>query len=211
MIKRGFGGLIALAAASVMLAAVPVSAEDTVGRVTRAQGETFAAASDGNRPLSQGGIVARNDTLVTLQDSRLAVRLVDGADLTLGANARLKVNKLVYNQADANRSRLILFAEGAFKMITGQINSLTGASVEVSTPVATLSVRGTEFWTGPIDGIFGVLLIKGEVNVRTAGGEVTLDKPGTGTNITDAASPPGPVTTWPQDKVDRALDAVAFR
>ncbi|NNE25162.1 MAG: hypothetical protein HKN11_21385 [Rhizobiales bacterium] len=211
MIRRRLAGLCGLLAACLIVAASPGSAADTAGKVTRAQGETFAKAQDGNRRLAAGGIVASDDTLVTLDDSRLAVRLVDGAELTLGANANLRINNLVFNQADATRSRLALFADGAFRMITGKINSTTGASVQVSSPVATLAVRGTDFWTGPIDGIYGVLLLSGEVNVRTAGGEVTLNEPGTGTNITDAASPPGPVGAWAPDKVSRALAAVAFR
>ena len=211
MIRQRLAGLTGLLAACLLVAAGPVNAADTVGKVSRAQGETFAKAPDGNRRLTGGAIVASDDTLVTLEDSRLAVRLVDGAELTLGANATLRVNNLVFNQADAGQSRLALFADGALRMITGKINSTTGASVQVTSPVATLAVRGTDFWTGPIDGIYGVLLLSGEVNVRTAGGEVTLNEPGTGTNITDAASPPGSASAWAPDKVARALAAVAFR
>jgi hypothetical protein len=211
MILWRFTKPIWLLAAYLLVAASPVLASDTVGKATRVQGEAFAKADDGNRQLSDGGIVAHDDTLVTLKDSRLAVRLVDGADLTLGANATLRINNLVFNHADASKSRLALFAEGAFRMVTGRINSLSGGSVEVTSSVATLAIRGTDFWHGPIDGIYGVLLLSGEVRVRTAGGEVILDKPGTGTNITDAASPPGPVSTWAADKVSRALAAVALQ
>lgn len=211
MIQWRFATLIGLLAACLAAAAGPVNAGDTVGKATRVQGQALAKAEDANRTLSRGSIVARDDTLVTLQDSRLTVRLVDGAELTLGANASLQVNDLVFNQTDPSQSRLALAADGAFRMITGTINSASGASVQVTSPLATLAIRGTDFWTGPIDGIYGVLLLSGEVNVRTAGGEVTLDEPGTGTNISDAASPPGPASAWAPDKVARALAAVAFR
>ncbi len=210
MTRVRFLSLMVLAISLVLGASVSIGAADTIGQVTRTKGEALAMAQSGNRRLVQGAIVARDDTLVTLDDSRLEARLIDGAMLTLGANANLRVNALVFNQVDSAASRLALFAEGAFKMVSGRINSAVGGSVQVNTPVATLAVRGTEFWAGPIDGIYGVFLIQGEVNVRTAGGEVTLDQPGTGTNITDAALAPGPVTTWPQDKVNRALAAVAF-
>lgn len=211
MIRSGYVRCVLLAAVWLIIAGGPVSATDTAGQVTRAQGQTLAVSQGQNRPLNQGGIVASDDTLVTLEDSRLEVRLIDGALLTMGENGSLRITSLVFNQANGSASRLSLFAQGAFRMVTGKINSAAGASVQVATPVATLAARGTEFWTGPIDGIFGVLLIEGEVKVITAGGEVTLDQPGTGTNIADAASAPGPVTVWPQDKVSRALDAVTFR
>jgi hypothetical protein len=40
-------------------------------------------------------------------------------------------------------------------------------SIVVNTPKAALAVRGTHFWAGPIEGKYGVLLLKG--NVRVSG------------------------------------------
>jgi hypothetical protein len=99
--------------------------------------------------------------------------------------------------------------------IEGKKEALGNAStifldITVRTPVATIGVRGTDFWTGPIDGQFGVLIMEGEVVVSNPAGEAILDAPGEGTNIAGADSAPGPVTQWPQEKVDRALSAVAF-
>ena len=76
--------------------------------------------------------------------------------------------------------------------------------------MAEIGIRGTDFWTGPIDGQFGVLLLDGAVTVSNPAGVVVLDQPGEGTNIAGPDSAPGPVTQWPQQKVDRALAAVAF-
>ncbi len=208
--RAGVFGFYLFASALVLFAGGPVQAGETIGQVTRTQGHAMAIAGGENRTLAQGAIVARDDTLVTLQDSRLELRLADYTVLTLGENATLRIGALVFNVAQTP-NRLAVFAEGAFRMITGKVNKIAGASVQVNTPVAVLSVRGTDFWSGPIDGIYGVLLLDGEVHVRTDGGETTLSEPGTGTNITDAASAPGPVTIWPQDKVNRALAAVSFR
>ena len=44
-------------------------------------------------------------------------------------------------------------------------------------------VRGTEFWTGPIDGHHGALLLKGRVSVSNRAGAVTLSVPRQGTDI----------------------------
>ena len=191
MMRAGVFGFYLFVSALVLFAGGPVQASETIGQVTRTQGHTMAIAGGENRTLAQGAIVARDDTLVTLQDSRLEVRLADYTVLTLGENATLRIGALVFNVAQTP-NRLAVFAEGAFRMITGKVNKIAGASVQVNTPVAVLSVRGTDFWSGPIDGIYGVLLLQGEIHVRTAGGETTLREPGTGTNITDAASAPGP-------------------
>jgi len=49
--------------------------------------------------------------------------------------------------------------------------------------VAALAVRGTEFWAGPVDGQYGVLLLRGKVDVSNRAGAVTLASPGMGTDI----------------------------
>ena len=64
----------------------------------------------------------------------------------------------------------------------------------------------------PIDNLaLGVLLIDGAVRVSNAAGERILSRPGQGTNIATSGAARGPVTLWPQDKVDRALAAAAFQ
>jgi len=84
--------------------------------------------------------------------------------------------------------------------------------VSVTTPVANVGIRGTEFWGGPIDDqALGVFLIEGSVRVSNAAGERILSQRGQGTNIATPGAAPGPVTLWPPDKVSRALAAVAFR
>ena len=56
-----------------------------------------------------------------------------------------------------------------------------------------------------------MFLVTGVVSVSNAAGEQILSRPGQGTNIATPGSAPGPVTFWPQDKVDRAVATVTFR
>jgi len=101
---------------------------------------------------------------------------------------------------------------GAFRFVSGQVSKLARSDVNVTTPVATLGIRGTEFWGGPIDDqALGVFLVEGAVRVSNARGMRTLRRPGEGTNIAARGRAPGPVTIWPQAKVDRALATVTFR
>lgn len=55
-----------------------------------------------------------------------------------------------------------------------------------------------------------MFLIEGAVSVSNAGGEQILSGPGQGTNIATPGAAPGPVTFWPQDKIDRAVATVTF-
>jgi hypothetical protein len=100
--------------------------------------------------------------------------------------------------------------EGTFLFVGGQSEQSEGGDVQIATTFATLGVRGTTVWGGPIDGAFGVLVLDGEVNVTNAGQSVTLG-PGQGTTIADPQAAPQPVVVWPQDKVDRAIASVSFQ
>jgi hypothetical protein len=101
---------------------------------------------------------------------------------------------------------------GAFRFLSGQVSKLASADVSVTTSVATVGIRGTEFWGGPIDDqALGVFLIEGAVRVSNAAGAQVLNRPGQGTNIATRGVAPGPVTLWPSDKVNRALATVTFQ
>ena len=146
--------------------------------------------------------------MTTGTDARLVVELDDGTALTLGENAELRIDEFVFRKPGVS-DRLKLFAGGAFRFATGRLVKTADSVIEISTRVPALGVRGTDFWAGPLDGNYSVLLFDGALEVSNNADAVILDEPGEGTNITGGGSP-GPVTRWPQDKVQRALSAVAF-
>ena len=192
------------------VASTSASAQEVVGATTRVQGTATATNSQATRQLRLASPVQKADQLATGDDSRLEITLVDTSILTMGANATLKVNDFVY-QDPSQQNALEVFAVGAFRLVSGAINKPDGNNIQVNTPVAALGIRGSDIWGGPIDGAYGVFLIDGQVTVTTNGGSVTLTEPGSGTNIADINQPPGPVTQWPQEKVDRAVAAVTFQ
>ena len=206
--------VLAMALVALLVAGVVASpdafAQTLVGSVTRIQGEAVAVAGGQTRMLETGADIFLNDRVQTGADARVEIRLEDATVLTLGENNRLVIDRFVYQPGGA-RNRLQLFSAGAFRLVSGDINFRNGGRVTVRTRVASLGVRGTDFWGGPIDGQAGVFLLEGAVRVMTTAGSVLLDTPGQGTSIAGAARPPGTVTIWPQDKVDRAVATVTFR
>ena len=135
----------------------------------------------------------------------------DNTRLTLGEKAKLTLDTYLFNP-DAGSGAIKFEVVGALRFLSGQVSKLARSEVSVTTPVATLGIRGTEFWGGPIDNqALGVFLIEGVVSVSNAAGEQILSQPGQGTNIATPASAPGPVTFWPADKVNRAVATVTFR
>jgi hypothetical protein len=188
-------------------ATAAIAQSDTVGSVSQLKGTASGEKSGTVETLDLGTAVFMDEVLATGTGSRLAVSFLDETQLTLGERAKVRVDRFVYG--GGHTQMLKVAAIGALRFISGG-SKLAGTEVVVTTPVAEIGIRGTDFWTGPIDGQFGVLLLEGAVTVSNSAGAVELDQPGEGTNIAGPGSAPGPVTQWPQQKVDRALAAVAF-
>jgi hypothetical protein len=188
-----------------------VAAQEAIGTVSRIQGEASGTHGSATRALAVNASVILNETVTTGAAARLEVTFKDNTRLTLGENAKLTLDRYVFNPA-AGRGTIRFKVVGALRFLSGQVSKLARSDVSVTTPVATIGIRGTEFWGGPIDDqVLGVFLIEGAVRVSNAAGARILNRPGQGTNIVRAGAAPGPVTFWPQDKVNRAIATVTFQ
>ena len=197
-----------------VLLAVPcgeATAQEAIGTVSRIQGEASGILGGTTLPLSPNGSVFLNEILSTGEAARLEVTLTDSTRLTLGEKAKLTLGTYVFNPAAGRRT--IRFALiGALRFVSGKLSKLVASRVSLTTPVANIGIRGTDFFAGPIDDqALGVFLIEGAVSISNAAGQRILNRPGQGTNIAAPGAAPGPVTLWPPAKVDRALAAVSFQ
>jgi hypothetical protein len=188
-----------------------VAAQEAIGTVSRIQGEASGARGGATRALGLNASVFLNETVSTGAAARLELTFKDNTRLTLGENAKLMLYRYVFNPT-AGRGTIRFRVVGALRFLSGQVSKLARSDVSVTTPVAAVGIRGTEFWSGPIDDqALGVFLIEGTVRVSNAAGAQILNRPGQGTNVARAGAAPGPVTFWPQDKVNRALATVTFQ
>jgi hypothetical protein len=202
--KRFLGLLIGLA-----LTVAAAHAATPIGSVARIQGVAERVQGAGGEALAPGSRIYLDEAIRTGAGARLELLFLDGTRLTVGENARLTLDRYVYRPAEAG-SRLSFAVAGAFRFVSGKLGKAPAARVSVRTPVATIGVRGTDFWGGPIDRQYGVFLIEGSVVVTSATGRATLSRPGSGVNIRRPGAAPGPVTEWPADKVRRAVATVTF-
>ena len=187
------------------------AAQDAIGTVSRIQGEASGTRNGATRALAPNSTVFLNETVATGETARLEVTFTDNTRLTLGEKAKLTLDNYVFDSA-ARRGTIKFDLVGAFRFVSGQVSKLASADVSVTTPVAVVGIRGTEFWGGPIDDqALGVFLIEGSVSVSNGAGQQILNLPGQGTNIAAPGAAPGPVTFWPPDKVGRAIATVTFR
>ena len=203
--------IIAVVIVFVGFAGDPSAAQDAIGTISRIQGEASATRSGATRALGVNAPVFSSEIVSTGEAARLEVTLRDQTRLTLGERAKLTLDRYVFDPA-VGRGTIKFGLTGAFRFVSGQLSKLANAEVSVTTPVAVVGIRGTEFWGGPIDDqVLGIFLIEGAVSVSNAAGEQILNAPRQGTNIAAPGAAPGPVTIWASDKVSRALATVTFR
>lgn len=84
--------------------------------------------------------VALADQVQTGQRSQLQMLLLDRSVFTVGANARLTIDRYVYDPA-TGRAFSATVAKGAFRFMSGQPDRRGASSIQ--TPVASIGIRGT--------------------------------------------------------------------
>lgn len=159
-------------------AAVSGFAGKNVGDVTRARGEIAGIYNDLKRTLVKGSDVKFQDTIVTGKNTRAEVTLVDDSQLFIGDDSLLTIDEMVYEPGKKGKGVLTL-TKGVFRMISGKVNKVEGGTLVMHTPIATIGVRGTDFWGLQDENTLTMALIdNGIVEITGADGRtVILDDP----------------------------------
>ena len=85
------------------------------------------------------------DEVRTGAGSQLQILLLDRSTFTVGSNARLTIDRFVYDPARNSRSVGASATRGAFRFMSGRSLRRPAGPVTVRTPVASIGVRGTIF------------------------------------------------------------------
>lgn len=189
---------------SLNLRAMPVQ----IGAVSKIRPAADIFSKGRTQPAKSGTAVHHKDRLSTGPKARLEVSLIDNTKITLGENAQLTIDEFVYRPAGRNAVSATVI--GAFRFTTGLVGKAKQKELVIQTPVAALAVRGTDFWGGPIDGTYGVLVLEGEVSVTTSAGTVILDRPGLGVTISGPDAAPSTPTVWASERISRAVATISF-
>lgn len=139
-------GKAAAALAAASLAASPVFAQAVgVNAAVRNKVVIVGAGTRKARPAVIRERVILNDEVRTAAASQLQILLLDRTTFTVGANARVAVDRFVYDPARNSRSTGVSVTQGAFRFMSGRGLRRPSGPVTVRTPVATIGVRGTIF------------------------------------------------------------------
>ena len=115
-----------------------------VGQVETAEGEVTATRPDGTQvTLQVGSTIFQGDVLETGADASIGIIFVDDTTFALGGDARMVIDELIFDPATGEGSSSFQIVQGVFTFVSGQIADAGPDKMVVTTPVATIGIRGT--------------------------------------------------------------------
>ena len=130
---------IALASTAQAATTIGINAAIRNTVVTRAATDTAPRAAVLRARVSLG------DQVQTANASMLQILLLDRSNFTVGANARVTLDRFVYDPQRSASAVGVSVAKGAFRFISSKsVRNLPGKTA-ITTPVASIGVRGTIF------------------------------------------------------------------
>jgi len=187
-------------------------AAESIGRVEATDGLVEAVRIDGTKvSLSKGDDIFQGDTLITAKGAAIGITFIDDTTFSLGEEGRMVIDEMVYDAGAQEGQFSANLVQGVFSFVSGQIAKTSPDGMTVTTPVATIGIRGTKVAGRAAqegsDNTISLLpetdaqgnQIIGELAVTNQGGTVTLNSIGATVSMSSAfQAPPSPVTLSPQ-------------
>ena len=117
------------------------SAATIIGTVVKLTGNATAVRNGVVVALNIGDKVYKGDVVQSGSDSALGISFIDGTAFSLGANARMVLNDMVYDPNGSSNSSLLSLVQGTISFVAGE--TAKNGNMKIDTPVATMGIRGT--------------------------------------------------------------------
>lgn len=143
------------------------------GKFLYVAGDVKIIAPDGQTRIpKRGDTLNERETLATGKDGSAQLKMIDNGLMAVRPATRFTVDAFIYKgKADGSERSFITLLRGGFRAITGAIGKVNRDNYRVTTPVATIGIRGTDHEP------FHIL--------PPEKGEISLDKPGTYDKVND--------------------------
>src|SRR6478752_1938170 len=112
-----------------------------IGVTSATDGDPLGKPPTENERVMRIGIdVQANEVVTTKANDRAHLVFLDGTSITIGPNARMTLDKFVYDP-DTKKGELALTATtGVFRIVGGKISKTN--AITVTTPSSTIGIRG---------------------------------------------------------------------
>jgi hypothetical protein len=173
------------------------AAQSKVGVTSATSGDPLGKPpAQAERVLHVGVDVQANEAITTGLSDRAHLVFLDGSSLTVGPQARLTIDKFIYDPATKTGDLAMHVGNGVFRFVGGRISKTR--PVSVVTPTAALTIRGgimlidVQPTKTVATFVFGV-----EMTVIANGVKQTVSRPGWQVTTFAGAAPTPPVQATP--------------
>jgi hypothetical protein len=144
-----------------------------------------------DRVLRVGTDVQANEVISTAADDRAHLVFLDGTTLTIGPSSSMTIDKFVYDPNTQKGELAVNASKGVFRIIGGRISKTS--AITVTTPSATMGIRGGIAVFGSDAGGTTAVLVFGNSLTVTAGGVTqTITVPGLSVTTPTGGTPGAP-------------------
>ena len=189
----------------------PATTASPVGQVQVTTGAVSARRADGTQvTLREGDPIFQGDVVETGIDATVNLIFVDDTTFTLGGDARLAIDEMIYNPATESGTSSLSILKGAFVFVSGQIAHSDYTQMKINTPVATIGIRGTTV-AGDVKAPgerSQFTVVDGEIDVSTRVASVTLRDEYATTYVESFDSAPTEPVILTEEQIERDYGAV---
>lgn len=158
---------------------------EPIGEITEQTGYAGLQRDGENTVISASYLpeVLMYDTAQT-QNGRMKIQFLGDEELDLTEHSKVWIDEVYYDPDPSKSKMAIRMAQGTARFASGFGGKINKANINITTPTAQITVRGTDFTTS-IDEIGRSLIIllpdkwggpSGEIVVSNAGGSVTMNE-----------------------------------
>ncbi|WP_415905853.1 FecR domain-containing protein [Neptuniibacter sp. QD48_55] len=190
----------------------PVAANNEIGKVVLIQGKPLVERQNQHLFIKRNDPLFIEDVLITPVGSKILIKLADKTTISLAENTQFELSKYQFDKKAQTSDVSFKMLKGAFRTLTGSIGKQKQPKFEIHTPVATIGVRGTEFWGGMIfSDSLDVTMLEGKgVYIKNEHGQVEITRPGDGTMVSKGMKP-SEVSMWSDEKLQKAAAATELK
>ena len=186
----------------------------SIGNVDKLEGKGVVDRNKEDITLEQELPIEQYDTVKT-GNGKVGILFIDDTRVDVTQHSKLIIDEFVYDP-NTKKGKLNLSAKlGTIKYASGQIAKTSRQDIKITTPTATIGVRGTDF-SMTIDELGGSTIILlpscdvngnclvGEISVESAAGQVILNQAFQATQVFVPENPPTPPV-----KLDLEIDMIS--
>ena len=133
-----------ISCATVLVFVKPVFANES-GIIKIVRGQVQIERGTSNLVAKVGDPVQEKDRIVVQAGGRVGISMNDESLLSIGSNSSVVINRYSFNPVTRDGQVETSVLKGTFRFVSGLIARVNPNAIKVTTPSATIGIRGTDF------------------------------------------------------------------